>query len=904
MPVNNDLNTLAATALEHIIIGEPIKASIDKTNAAIDEINAHETSIESLTQTVQQLAGITLAYNIFAFDTQATMASYDGLKAGDRCLTLGKTTVFDSHIRAWSVSNSSALVADGVNVVALTPTGLKAVSIQVDKTDFSCFATIADLLANTELKNNSFCMTMGSATAFDSYMKVWVISDNASYVPNGKTILNLNRNNLKAVQIKLIGSDLYTFDTTALMLANTDIENGNTCLTLGKTTAFDGYFRVWKITNGSFTPNGKNILNVGRDNLKAVQIKIAGASSTIFATINLMKANEDIEAGSFCLTYGDSALYDSHVKHWAIVSDVSNVPAGFTVVEIGRDSLSAVQIKVNADTLQGKVVENKANGIAAYTAEGMLPLPDNTEYGIIKDDGNFPSAVLPVGMEYYVGYSELDAGQLLADGTEVTRATYKSLWNVISTRTSQVKTEEEWQAYKTAHPGEDVPFYSSGDGSTSFRLPLRASHVVQAFGVVTNVGGLDVAALAADAAAARATAEQANTTANKVAGVTHILERNTAYQVGDCLKHPALPSWAYLECTVAGITGTEEPTELKSSGQLITDGTATFIVRSISTSGFPLGLPVFVPFNFVPEGFVNGSLGTMVARDLYQDLYKEISEKYPHLMLTEEAWQAYATANEGCCPFYSSGDGSTTFRLPKILYYGRASEDSAKYGTFETDKQRNIEGFLGGNSGAIQSQSDTTNMKATGAFTYTPVAGGNSSGTALTYSLNFDASRSVGTEHTGTEVQPKTVFGMCIIRAFDSVSNAGNVDVQQVVSAQTVTDTRVTELENTRAFNDKLSMPVATGVTINVTTSGQIWTAPSDGWINAQMYPSSNASAVLFVGIESSRQLRLHTSDGGGDCAFLPVTKGDILHIEYLALNWGSGVSQSKVVFYPALSTT
>lgn len=566
MPVNNDLNTLAATALEHIIIGEPIKASIDKTNAAIDEINAHETSIESLTQTVQQLAGITLAYNIFAFDTQATMASYDGLKAGDRCLTLGKTTVFDSHIRAWSVSNSSALVADGVNVVALTPTGLKAVSIQVDKTDFSCFATIADLLANTELKNNSFCMTMGSATAFDSYMKVWVVTNDPAYTPNGKTILDLSRDSLKAVQIKLVGSDVYTFDTPDLMLANKDIENGNTCFTLGKTTAFDGYFRVWKITNDRVTPNGKNILDLRRDSLKAVQIKISGASSTIFATIDLMKANEDIEAGSFCITYGDSALYDSHVKHWAIVSDVSNVPAGFTVVEIGRDSLSAVQIKVNADTLQGKVVENKANGIAAYTAEGMLPLPDNTEYGIIKDDGNFPSAVLPVGMEYYVGYSELDAGQLLADGTEVTRATYKSLWDVISTRTSQVKTEEEWQAYKTAHPGEDVPFYSSGDGSTSFRLPLRASHVVQAFGVVTNVGGLDVAALAADAAAARATAEQANTTANKVAGVTHILERNTAYQVGDCLKHPALPSWAYLECTVAGITGTEEPTELKSSG--------------------------------------------------------------------------------------------------------------------------------------------------------------------------------------------------------------------------------------------------------------------------------------------------------------------------------------------------
>lgn len=55
---------------------------------------------------------------------------------------------------------------------------------------------------------------------------------------------------------------------------------------------------------------------------------------------------------------------------------------------------------------------------------------------------------------------------------------------------------------------------------------------------------------------------------------------------------------------------------------------------------------------------------------------------------------------------------------------------------------------------------------------------------------------------------------MYIIRAFDSVSNNENVDVQQVISAQTVTDGRVTALESTRAFNDKLSMPKGEYITI------------------------------------------------------------------------------------------
>lgn len=160
-----------------------------------------------------------------------------------------------------------------------------------------------------------------------------------------------------------------------------------------------------------------------------------------------------------------------------------------------------------------------------------------------------------------------------------------------------------------------------------------------------------------------------------------------------------------------------------TNGQVITDGTAQFTVRSILSSSFPLGLPVFVPFNFVPEGFVNGSLGTIVARSLYPGLYNEITQKYPHLMLTEAAWQEYATANEGCCPFYSSGDGSTTFRLPKILYYPRASEVASKYGTFETDKQRNITGktsvipYTYDPSGAFSLEfQDTTANASTRAF--------------------------------------------------------------------------------------------------------------------------------------------------------------------------------------------
>lgn len=312
-----------------------------------------------------------------------------------------------------------------------------------------------------------------------------------------------------------------------------------------------------------------------------------------------------------------------------------------------------------------------------------------------------------------------------------------------------------------------------------------------------------------------------------------------------------------------------------TNGQVITDGTAQFTVRSILSSSFPLGLPVFVPFNFVPEGFVNGSLGTIVARSLYPGLYNEITQKYPHLMLTEAAWQEYATANEGCCPFYSSGDGSTTFRLPKILYYPRASEVASKYGTFETDKQRNITGktsvipYTYDPSGAfsLEFQDPTANA-------------GTGSGWQGSYRHVLDASKVVGTEHTGTEVQPKTIFGMYIIRAFDSVSNNENVDVQQVISAQTVTDGRVTALESTRAFNDKLSMPKGEYITIASTDTTVNYQAPSDGWVYIEMNPnnSTNAAVVLLTS-QNAGGMKLQSYNGASYFGVYPIRKNAVATI-------------------------
>lgn len=64
------------------------------------------------------------------------------------------------------------------------------------------------------------------------------------------------------------------------------------------------------------------------------------------------------------------------------------------------------------------------------------------------------------------------------------------------------------------------------------------------------------------------------------------LQRNKAYAVGDIAYSPNLPSYMYLECITAGITGDTEPdfSNIKSGGVTINDGTVKFKTVKIVTT--------------------------------------------------------------------------------------------------------------------------------------------------------------------------------------------------------------------------------------------------------------------------------------------------------------------------------
>lgn len=230
----------------------------------------------------------------------------------------------------------------------------------------------------------------------------------------------------------------------------------------------------------------------------------------------------------------------------------------------------------------------------------------------------------------------------------------------------------------------------------------------------------------------------------------------------------------------------------------------------------------FVPFNIsnaieMPVGFEDyvfyteldpGQLirnGQLVSREIYSDLWNFVQSK-PSMLLTEEEWQANLTANEGlACNYYSAGDGSTNFRLPKASVIVLPDPNPENINKYSTDTQRNITGLLAPRTITNQDRNlfinatstwDTGNQSLSdmGAFrikdiswsgSHLPMQSGSEDlSNYKTTAIDFDASRSVGVEHTGNEVKPKTITKLPIVYAFGRIVNAGELDFQTVVQKQ------------------------------------------------------------------------------------------------------------------------
>lgn len=205
----------------------------------------------------------------------------------------------------------------------------------------------------------------------------------------------------------------------------------------------------------------------------------------------------------------------------------------------------------------------------------------------------------------------------------------------------------------------------------------------------------------------------------------------------------------------------------------------------------------FVPFNIsnaieMPVGFEDyvsyteldpGQLirnGQLVSREIYSDLWNFVQSK-PSMLLTEEEWQANLTANEGlACNYYSAGDGSTNFRLPKASVIVLPDPNPENINKYSTDTQRNITGSIG--EIFAPDPPFTTGAFSEEVSRHIHVI--NDEVANHIWKINFDASKSVGAEHTGEEVKPKSITKLPIVYAFGRIVNAGELDFQTVVQKQ------------------------------------------------------------------------------------------------------------------------
>ena len=183
---------------------------------------------------------------------------------------------------------------------------------------------------------------------------------------------------------------------------------------------------------------------------------------------------------------------------------------------------------------------------------------------------------------------------------------------------------------------------------------------------------------------------------------------NTAYPKNSVLLYP-FGLHTKLVSKNAGTSGSNEPTWSDASGQegsrTITDNDIIWEEQPIQVSAdtTPIGTIKQQLWNSAPPGYLKMTQSYVLNRSEYPELWDFVQKYYP--LTSEVEWQKMLTLNKTSVGYFSAGDGSTNFRTPFILDFGRGGENA---GSFFRDQNK-----LHNHNLATGNKTGTTQLRGT-----------------------------------------------------------------------------------------------------------------------------------------------------------------------------------------------
>lgn len=354
-------------------------------------------------------------------------------------------------------------------------------------------------------------------------------------------------------------------------------------------------------------------------------------------------------------------------------------------------------------------------------------------------------------------------------------------------------------------------------------------------------------------------------------------ESNESVSVGDVRFLKGRNNTKYLlECVQSGVTGAEQPTIDED------------VILANYSDNTRIGTMRLI-FN-IAEKDDNEILATgiLYTRVTYSELWDYISSK-TGLIISEDEWQLkYQQTGGKFVPYYSSGDGTSTFRTPLLNAYARGTDSVDNVGSYLAAGLPNFKGGFGfGESGLFTVAYGDVRGTASKNKAVPP----SSTSVATSYSqISINLSNASSIYGNSDTVQPESMIGMWVIKAFGIVTNNNNTDISSILSGITNVETRVSVLEDTSANKDlsnlsdagkKAFFPSGTFISISASNNGT-YTAPANGWTYLQAYskdPYPSGSVWLWQ-INNTTGYHVGTSVSQGSrgmSSLMPVRKGDIV---------------------------